>query len=47
MAARHVDDAHWVATQRLEGDFPGGVADLDYRFTMSGDLIDELVIVPR
>jgi hypothetical protein len=42
--ARRVDDAHWVALNRLEGDFPGGVADLDYRFTMADDLITELVI---
>ena len=47
VAARRVDDAHWVATQRLEGDFPGGVADLDYRFAMSGGLVVELVIAPR
>ncbi len=45
--ARRVDEAHWVATHRLEGDFPGGVAVLDYRFTMSGDLVAELVIAPR
>ena len=45
--AERIDDAHWVATNRLEGDFPGGVAELDYRFTMAGDLIAELVIAPR
>ena len=37
---------HWVATNRLEGDFPGGVVDLRYRFAMDGDLIAELVIAP-
>lgn len=42
--ARRVDDAHWVAVIHLEGDFPGGVADLDYRFTLAGDLISELAI---
>jgi hypothetical protein len=36
----------WVVHNRLEGDFPGGVADLSYRFTVSGDLISELVIAP-
>jgi hypothetical protein len=36
-----------VATHRLEGDFPGGVAELDYRFTVDGDRITELVIAPR
>ena len=47
IGARRVDDAHWVATNRLEGDFPGGVAELDYRFTLADDLIAELVIAPR
>ncbi len=47
IGARRVDDARWVATNRLEGDFPGGVADLDFRFTMSGDLIAELVIASQ
>ncbi|MGE2736961.1 nuclear transport factor 2 family protein [Mycolicibacterium vaccae] len=32
--------------QRLEGDFPGGVADLHFRFTLSGELITRLVIEP-
>jgi len=44
IGARRVDDAHWVAVIHLEGDFPGGVADLDYRFTLAGDLISELAI---
>ena len=47
ISARRIDDARWVATNRLTGDFPGGVADLDYRFTMNDDLIAELVIAPR
>ena len=46
VGAQHVDDEHWVATNRLEGDFPGGVAELRYRFAMDGDLIAELVIAP-
>jgi ketosteroid isomerase-like protein len=46
IGAQHIDDAHWIATNRLEGDFPGGVADLDYRFELDGDLIAELVIAP-
>jgi hypothetical protein len=32
--------------QHLEGDFPGGVADLHYRFTLAGALISRLVIEP-
>ncbi len=40
-----VDDEHWVVFNRIVGDFPGGVADLAYRFTMDGDDdITELVI---
>jgi ketosteroid isomerase-like protein len=44
IGARRVDDTHWVVTVRLEGTFPGGVAELDYRFTVRDDLIAELVI---
>ncbi|MDD9206755.1 nuclear transport factor 2 family protein [Georgenia sp. 10Sc9-8] len=46
VGAQRVDDARWVATNRLEGDFPGGVAELDYRFTLDGDVITELAIGP-
>ncbi|GHH37489.1 nuclear transport factor 2 family protein [Lentzea cavernae] len=44
VGARRVDDAHWVVTVRLEGTFPGGVAELDYRFALRGGLVAELVI---
>jgi hypothetical protein len=44
--ARHLDDEHWVAINRLEGDFPRGVAELSYRFTLTDDLIAGLVIAP-
>ena len=47
IGAQRLDEARWVATNRLEGDFPGGVAELDYRFTRVGDRIAELVIAPR
>ncbi len=46
VGAERTDGAHWVATHRLVGDFPGGVVDLRYRFAMDGDLIAELVIAP-
>jgi hypothetical protein len=46
VGAGRVDDAHWVAHVRLEGDFPGGVAELAYRFTLVEDLITELLITP-
>jgi hypothetical protein len=32
--------------QHLEGNFPGGVADLHFRFTLDGALISQLVIEP-
>jgi len=32
--------------QHLEGNFPGGVADLHYRFTLNGPLISRVVIEP-
>jgi hypothetical protein len=46
IGAQRVDEAHWIATHRLEGDFPGGVVELGYRFGMEGDLIATLVIAP-
>jgi len=48
VGAERVDDdpTRWVALQRLEGDFPGGVADLRYRFTLVDDLVTELHIAP-
>ncbi|WP_433798433.1 nuclear transport factor 2 family protein [Actinomycetospora sp. CA-084318] len=35
----------WVVGHHLEGDFPGGTADLDYRFTLDGDRIARLDVV--
>ncbi|MGY1609992.1 nuclear transport factor 2 family protein [Geodermatophilus sp. SYSU D00700] len=46
VGAQRVDATHWVVTNRLEGDFPGGVVELGYRFAMDGELIAELVIAP-
>lgn len=46
VAAERIDDVHWVAVNRLEGDFPGGRVDLRYRFVLAGELIAELVIAP-
>src|SRR2546429_4752639 len=33
----------WQVTNHLEGDFPGKVVDLRYRFVLTRDLISELV----
>jgi ketosteroid isomerase-like protein len=46
VAAERLGDAGWSATLRLEGNFPGGVVDLRYRFTMDGGHIAGLVIAP-
>jgi len=46
VGAQRTDEAHWVATHHLEGNFPGGVVDLRYRFVLDGDRIAELVIAP-
>lgn len=35
----------WVVGHHLEGDFPGGTADLDYRFVLEGDRIARLDVV--
>lgn len=39
-------DAGVDVGQHLRGDFPGGVADLHYRFTLDGALISRVVIEP-
>lgn len=44
--AATTDAEHIDVVQRLEGNFPGGVADLHYRFTLDGDAISRLVIEP-
>jgi ketosteroid isomerase-like protein len=36
----------YVVTGRLEGNFPGGTADLTWQFTLAGDLISRLQIAP-
>jgi hypothetical protein len=46
IGASKIDDAHYDVVQHLEGNFPGGVIDLHYRFTLRGASIAELVIEP-
>ena len=36
----------WLVVNHLEGNFPGGVVDLRYRFVLAAGLISELVIAP-
>ncbi|GAA2358275.1 hypothetical protein Cme02nite_34300 [Catellatospora methionotrophica] len=44
VGASAVDAARYEVRQHLEGDFPGGVVDLRYRFTMHGASIAALEI---
>jgi hypothetical protein len=43
---RRIDDDHWIATHHLEGNFPGGVVDLNYDFTLRDGKIAHLTIAP-
>jgi len=43
-ATRQLDDRTYVATHHLEGNFPGGTADLDFTFTLDNNLITKLII---
>jgi ketosteroid isomerase-like protein len=45
-AVRQDDAEHWTAVHHLEGDFPGGVVDLRYRYTLADDRITNLTIAP-
>ncbi len=42
---RAVDDARFVVNVLVEGNFPGGRADLTYSFSVDGDLLTALTIV--
>jgi ketosteroid isomerase-like protein len=42
--ASRTDDNHYVATHHLEGNFPGGVADLQFKFTLRDGRISQLTI---
>jgi hypothetical protein len=44
--AARLDADRWEALHHLEGDFPGGVADLWFRFRLRDGLIAALVIEP-
>lgn len=46
IGATTIDASHVDVLHRIEGDFPGGVADLHYRFTLDGDSISRLIIEP-
>jgi ketosteroid isomerase-like protein len=44
LAVSPEDENEYVAKARLEGNFPGGRVELDYRFTLDGDRIRRLEI---
>lgn len=46
VSASPQDGGGWLVVNHLEGDFPGGVVDLRYQFTLAGDLISGLLIAP-
>ena len=45
-AAERLEDGTWLVQNRLEGDFPGGVANLRYRFVLTEGKIADLAITP-
>ena len=45
-SAEAVDERTWLVGNHLEGDFPGGVVDLRYRFVVVDGQIAELAIAP-
>jgi ketosteroid isomerase-like protein len=46
ISATRLDEERYDVVQHLDGDFPGGVVDLHYRFTLRGSCIARLVIAP-
>jgi ketosteroid isomerase-like protein len=44
IGAEKIDNEHYTAINHLEGDFPGGVAGLHFRFTLRDGRIARLVI---
>jgi hypothetical protein len=46
LGAEPVSADSWLVRNRLEGNFPGGVVDLRYEFTVDSDLISRLSITP-
>lgn len=45
-AVRQDDAERWTAVRHLEGNFPGGVVDLRYRYTLKDERITNLTITP-
>ena len=46
VSAEEIAPDHWLVTNHLEGDFPGGQVDLAYEFRLVDGLIAHLTIAP-
>ena len=46
VSAVEIAPDHWIVTNHLEGDFPGGQVDLAYEFHLANGLITHLTIAP-
>jgi ketosteroid isomerase-like protein len=46
ISSEHTGDDTYLLVNRLEGNFPGGVVDLKFRFAVAGDKIRHLEIAP-
>jgi hypothetical protein len=46
LSAEAINNDTWLIRNRLEGNFPGNVVDLRYRFKLASELITALVIAP-
>jgi ketosteroid isomerase-like protein len=42
----HIDDTHYQASGRIDGNFPGGTAELRWDFSTVGGVISRLKIAP-
>lgn len=46
LGAQQQSDGAWIVRNRLDGNFPGGTAELAYRFSIEGDRVTALTIAP-
>jgi ketosteroid isomerase-like protein len=46
VSAVEISPDHWIVTNHLDGDFPGGEVDLTYEFRLANGLITSLTIAP-
>jgi hypothetical protein len=46
VSAVEIAPDHWIVTNHLDGDFPGGHVDLAYEFRLASGVITHLTIAP-